>query len=140
MSTHENLTRFEATPTASERQFGIVFAVVFAVVACWPLRTGGAVRWWAAAISAAFLAAAFLWPSLLAPANRLWTRFGLLLHRVTSPVILGLLFYGVVTPIGVIARRMGGISIRTRRDPAEPSYWVPANSSGLDPAAMRKPF
>jgi hypothetical protein len=79
--------------TSSDRSFGIVFAVVFAIIGLWPFLFGGMVRWWSLAIAAAFLAAALIRPAVLAPLNRLWTKFGLLLNGIVSPLVMGLLFF-----------------------------------------------
>lgn len=87
MSTHEDFSRSHETKRSSDRGFGLVFAAVFAVIGLWPLIGGGALRRWALAVVAAFLAVALVAPRLLGPANRLWTRFGLLLHRLGGPVL-----------------------------------------------------
>jgi hypothetical protein len=70
------------TMSAPERSFGIVFAVVFALIGLYPLIHGGDIRLWALASTLVFGGLAFLWPSLLAPLNRLWFRFGMLRHKV----------------------------------------------------------
>ncbi|MEE8227677.1 MAG: hypothetical protein V3R30_12710, partial [Kiloniellales bacterium] len=87
MSTHEDFSRSHETKRSSDRGFGLVFAAVFAVIGLWPLIGGGALRRWALAVVAAFLAVALVAPRLLGPGNRLWTRFGLLLHRLAGPVL-----------------------------------------------------
>ena len=82
------------TPSSSsDRSFGIVFAVVFAVISYWPLLGGTSVHIWALIVSTSFLLIAVIRPSLLAPLNRLWTKFGFLLNKITSPVILGVVFF-----------------------------------------------
>src|SRR5712672_789619 len=94
-------------PESSDRSFGFVFAVVFAIIGCWPLIHGAAPRWWALGLGAAFAALALARPQLLHPLNRAWLAFGRLLHRVVSPLVMGMVFFTVVTPTGWIMRWRG---------------------------------
>jgi RsiW-degrading membrane proteinase PrsW (M82 family) len=101
---HENLTGRDDVKVGSERSFGMVFAVVFIVIALLPLFTmsdqEGQMRIWALVVAAFFAGSALTMPRLLAPLNKLWFRFGLLLHKIVNPLVMGLLFYVTVTPIG----------------------------------------
>ena len=85
---HESYERNEDVRGSSDRSFGMVFAAVFGVIGVLPLAFGGGVRLWSLAVGAAFLLAALAFPAVLAPLNRLWLRFGLLLHRIVSPYIV----------------------------------------------------
>lgn len=114
----------------SEREFGVVFAIVFVVIACWPLLSGGAVRLWSMGVAASFFALALLIPKVLAPASNLWTKFGALLHAVASPIALGILFYIVVTPTGQLMRLFGKDPLRLDFDPAAESYWIKRDPPG----------
>jgi hypothetical protein len=111
-----------AAPT--ERSFGVTFAVVFALLAIWfGYRSGISLRTIAAAAAAvAFLALAYTMPRVLAPLNWAWFRFGLALHAVISPIILGMLFFAVVTPIGVVMRLLGKDLLGLKR--RAPTYWL----------------
>ena len=138
---HEDYGREEEVKGSSDRGFGIVFAVVFALVALWPLTgENGAVRLWSAAVAIAFLAIAFLRPGLLAPLNRLWTRFGLLLHRIVNPIVMGFLFYLTVTPMALIMRALGKDLLRLKRDPEAKSYWIERTPPGPAPHTMSHQF
>ena len=95
-NTHERLADSSEVKTSSDRGFGIVFCIVFLLIGLWPLIGGGAPRWWGLGVAGAFLAAAFLCPGILRPFNRLWTAFGLLLHKVVNPLVMGMLFFLVV--------------------------------------------
>ena len=139
-ASHEDITRHHAVKSSSDRSFGVVFAVVFALVAVWPLTGDGEIRLWAATVAAAFLVAALAWPPLLAPLNRLWTRFGLLLHGIVNPIIMGLLFFLTVTPVGLIMRLTGKDPLGLRRDPGAKSYWVERRPPGPAPDTMRNQF
>ena len=87
MSMHEDFDREGTVKRGSDRSFGVVFAIVFAIVGLWPLSGGAEPRWWALAMALAFALAAAAVPRRLAPLNRLWHRFGLLLNRVATTSI-----------------------------------------------------
>lgn len=125
---------------ASDRSFGLVFAVVFLVVASLPLVRGGSIRLWALPVSAAFLGVALLSPRWLAPLNRVWTRFGLLLHSIVSPVALAVVFFGVVLPTGVLLRVFGKDPLRLKRDPAAETYWIERDPPGPTAESLRNQF
>jgi hypothetical protein len=130
---HESYHREEKIDGSSNRSFGLVFAAFFGLVGLLPLILGRAPRTWAFGVSGVFLLVALLVPSVLAPLNRLWARFGLLLHRVVSPIALGIMFFAVITPMGWLMRAMGKDLLRLRRDPDASSYWIERNPPG--PAA-----
>lgn len=124
--THEPAERHAEVVGPSNRSFGLVFTVLFALVALGPLWRGGAVRSWAAVVSAAFLLAALAAPGLLAPLNRIWLRLGLAMHRIVNPAVMGALFYGVITPFGVVMRWLGrGLAPKLGPDARAASYWAP---------------
>jgi predicted membrane metal-binding protein len=139
---HEDFTRKEAVQGSSDRSFGFVMAAFFGIVALWPLLHGplSSIRWWALAIAAAFLALALLWTAPLRPLNRLWLKLGLLLSKVVSPVVLMVLFYATVTPIGVLMRWTGKDPLRLRRNSAVASYWIPREPPGPAPDSMKQQF
>ena len=113
----------------SERGFGIVFGCVFAIVAAWPLASGGDPRLWAAAVSAVFFLLAFAWPSILAPLNRLWFRFGMALGSVMAPIVMALVYFVVVTPTGLVMRLLGHDLLRHTIDRQAESYWIDRNET-----------
>ena len=131
---HEHAPRHTARiQTSSDRSFGFVFAAVFLIVGLYPLLHAAGIRIWAIVVSGLFLLLAALAPRVLAPANRLWTKFGLLLHNIVSPIALGILFFLVVTPTGLLMRLFGKDPLRLRFDPAADSYWIKRDPPG--PAA-----
>lgn len=137
---HEKLTPKEAPAGASDRSFGIVFGVVFLIVALWPLLSSGNVRVWATLVSAAFFLVAFVLPRVLAPLNKLWMRLGMLLHRIVSPVILGILFYLFVTPMGLVMRLFGKDFLHLRFDSSARSYWIERQPPGPKPDSLNYQF
>ncbi|HXF47570.1 MAG TPA: SxtJ family membrane protein [Burkholderiaceae bacterium] len=138
--THESLQRGDEVHGSSDRAFGLVFATVFLIIATYPLLFGGPIRLWSLAVCAAFAAAAFLAPGLLAPLNRLWTRFGLLLHRIVSPIVLGIMFFAVITPMGVLMRLLGKDPLRLRFDTQTQSYWIERRPPGPKPDSFPDQF
>src|SRR5262245_41907233 len=100
-SHHDFSPRSQAPSAPAEKSFGVTFGAVFILLAIWlGFRSGpDTLTVVMAAVAIAFLVLAFIAPTALGPLNRLWFRFGLALHAVISPIILGLLFFGVVTPI-----------------------------------------
>lgn len=124
----------------SERSFGLVFAAVSIITALWPMKTGGELRLWALGVAAAFLLAALGAPRALRPLNLVWFKFGTILHRVVTPVVMGLLFFLTVTPVGMLMRATGKDPMRLKRDPAATSYWISRDPPGPQPASMKNQF
>ncbi len=136
---HENLNRRDVK-TGSDRSFGFVFTVVFSVVALWPLLEDTPPRWWALLLGMVFLVLTLVRPSLLAPLNRAWTRFGLLLHHIVNPIVMGLLFFLVFAPMGVAMRILGKDLLRLKLDKGAKSYWIERRPPGPDPKTMNNQF
>jgi predicted membrane metal-binding protein len=120
---HEDLQRTAEEPQATERSFGLVFSAVFALVAFLRLLDDHPVRWWAVAVSAAFLILGLFAPRTLVLPNKLWMKFGKLLHHIVSPVVMSLLFIVAVIPTAVILRLMGRDPLRLKLDKKAASYW-----------------
>jgi len=110
--------------SGSERGFGIVFALVFAVIGLYPLWGGGEVRIWALVISLLFLVPALFVPRILAVPNRLWFRFGLFLGAIVAPIVMALLYLAMVTPTGLIMRLLGKDLLNQKIDKEASSYWI----------------
>jgi hypothetical protein len=136
----EDFERDEPPRTSSDRSFGLVFAGVFLIVGLAPLVHGGGVRWWSLAVALAFLLVAFIRPAILAPLNWVWTRFGLLLHKVMNPLVMGLLFYVALTPMALAMRLAGKDPLRRRFDDSAPSYWIRREPPGPEPRSMSNQF
>lgn len=139
-NTHERLADDEGVPGASNRSFGLTFAIIFAFFGLSPLVRGRPVRGWALVVAAIFLLGALALPRVLAPLNRTWLTFGLLLHACISPVILALVFYTTVTPIGLVRRMLGNDPLRLRFDGDAVSYWIERHPPGPTPDTMLRQF
>jgi predicted membrane metal-binding protein len=138
--THERLADDGVVKRSSDRSFGIVFAVVFAVIGLLPFLFGGAVRWWSFAVAIGFVTVAAIRPELLAPLNRLWFKFGLLLNRIVSPLVMGLLFYLIITPFALFMRLTGKDLLHLRRDPEAASYWIQREPPGPAPDTIKNQY
>ncbi len=130
---------FTSVEVGSERSFGLVFAAVFAIIGLWPLIDGGSVRIWSLAIGGGFLGFAAVYPSALRPLNLLWFKFGLLLGKIVTPVVMALLFVTTVVPIGLVMRALGKDSLRLKhRDMA--TYWITRPEPGPRRGTMTNQF
>jgi hypothetical protein len=140
MSTNEPIASHRKVAKSSDRSFGIVFAIFFALVGSLPVVHGAAPRFWAFVVAVAFLLAAFLTPRLLSPFNRLWQRLGLALHHIVNPIIMGFVYYLGVVPMGLVLKARGKDLLRLKRDPAADSYWIKRTPPGPKPGSMSKQF
>lgn len=137
---HENIRQEESAGKASDRAFGGVMASVFLIVAALPLWSGGAWRVWALAVAGGFCLATAFTPALLAPLNRLWMAFGERVRRLVSPVMLVIIFYGVLTPMGLLMRLLGKDPMRRSFDTQATSYWIPRDPPGPKPESFVDQF
>jgi len=124
----------------SDRAFGLVFGGFFVLVGLYPLLRAAPPRWWALAIALAFVLAAAVRPSLLSPLNRLWTRLGLLLGRLVSPVALFVVYCLAVVPTGLVLRALRKDPLRLRVDRGAKSYWIERSPPGRADEQMKKQF
>ena len=111
---------------SSNRSFGIVFFIVFLIVAIYPLINNADLRIWSLIISIIFLILGLINSKFLTPLNKLWFKFGLLLGRLISPIIMGIIFFFVVTPIGLILRTFGKDVLNLKKNNSK-SYWIKKN-------------
>jgi hypothetical protein len=137
---HESFQRDEQVKGSSNRTFGLVFFVVFTLITIWPVLFGNPLRWWTAPIALVFLVVSLAAPQILAPLNKAWTKLGLLMHRVVNPLIMGMLFYIAITPMGLLMRLFGKDLLRLKRDPQASSYWIERNPPGPSAESMRRQF
>lgn len=137
---HEDLRREIEVEGSSNRSFGAVFTIVFLIIALLPLFKGEGPRVWGLAVSAAVAAVTLVRPALLTAPNRLWMKFGLLLGKIVSPVVIGILFYGVITPFGIAMRLAGKDPLRLKRDPGASTYWIRRDPPGPPPDSLSNQF
>ena len=109
---------------SSEKSFGILFGIVFLLISLWPLFSSNNLRLWALTISLIFFIITFLKPEILKPLNSIWVKFGEILGKVVAPIVMGIVFFVVLTPISLIVRAFGkdllGLKITDKKN----SYWI----------------
>ena len=137
---HENLNREEEIKVPPDRSFGIVFTLVFLAMGIWVVSEGQSKGWLFFVIAALFLVVAIARPCILGPLNRAWTKFGLLLGQVFNPLLLGVVFFLVVTPIAVVMRLWGKEPLHLRSKPGIKSYWIDRSPTGPKFGSMTKQF
>lgn len=140
IQTHESFQRDQDIKGSSDRSFGLVFTAVFLIVGLWPLVHGEPVRLWSLAIAGIVLAIALIRPALLGPLNRLWMKFGLLLHKIVNPIVMGLVFFFAVVPTAFIIKLMGKDPLRRKLDRDAATYWIDRNPPGPAPDSMKNQF
>jgi hypothetical protein len=138
--THETFLRHEPEAPGSERSFGFVMAGAFSLLSLVNYWRGGHWWPWMAGLAALFLATALLFPAWLRPLNWIWFKFGLLLHKIVSPLVMGLLFFVTVTPIGLLLRAGRKDMLRLKHDSECDSYWIVRQPPGPAPETMKDQF
>ena len=108
---------------SSIRSFGIVFFIVFLLIAIYPLTNKEDIRIWSIIISIIFLVLGLINSKLLTPLNKIWFKFGIFLGKIVSPIIMGIIFFFVVTPIGVLMRIFGKDVLNLKYN-NDKSYWI----------------
>ena len=108
---------------SSNRSFGIVFFIVFLLIAIYPLLNNGELRIWSLIIAMIFLVLGLIKSKVLTPLNKLWFKFGLLLGKVVSPLIMGIIFFFVVTPTAFIMRIIGKDLLNLKFNNKK-TYWI----------------
>ena len=109
---------------SSNRSFGLVFFVIFLIVALWPLKYEEDIRLWSLVISIIFFILGVINSKLLTPLNKLWFKFGILLGSIVSPIVMGVVYFAVVTTIGVLMRLLGKDLLKTTKTKSISTYWM----------------
>ena len=119
----------------SNRSFGLVFFIVFLIVALWPLKSGEDLRLWSLTLSIIFLILGIFNSKLLTPLNKLWIKFGIFLGLIVSPIVMGIVFFSVVTPIGFFMKIMGKdlLGLKSKKN----TYWIDRDNIK---SSMKKQF
>ena len=107
----------------NNKSFGIVFFIFFLIIALWPLINDGNIRIWSLAVSIIFLILGIANSKILTPLNNLWFKFGLFLGKIVSPIVMGIIFFFIVTPTGIIMRIIGKDILNLKRNNLN-TYWI----------------
>lgn len=139
-ATHEDFSTEKPVAAGSDRSFGFVMAGVSALIGLYNGWHQGRIWTWALAVSLILLIAALAYPPILGPLNRAWLKFGLLIHKIVNPLIMGLIYFGVVWPTGLVMRTRGKDLLRLKFDPNAKSYWIVRQPPGPAPDTMKEQF
>ena len=112
----------------SNRNFGLVFFFVFLIVGFWPLLNGEAPRIWSLIIAVIFLILGLMNSKILTPLKILWFKFGLFLGGIVSPIVMGIVFFFVITPIGLFMKLIGKDLLNNKYDKDKKTYWIKRDS------------
>ena len=107
----------------SNRNFGIVFFVVFLIISFWPLLNDGNIKVWSVILAIFFLILGLLNSKILTPLNKVWYKFGILLGSVVSPIVMGIVFFFVVTPTGFLMRAFNKDLLLLKNNNGK-TYWI----------------
>ena len=107
----------------TNRSFGIVFFIFFIIISIWPLKSGEPITYWALILSLIFLILGLINSKILTPLNKIWFKFGIFLGNIISPIIMGFIYFFVVTPIGFFMRIIGKDILNLKKNNNK-SYWI----------------
>ena len=121
------LTSHIHTEQSSEKSFGVIFSIVFLIVSLYPLFNSEGLRIWALVVSTIFFLLAITAPKTLVLPNKIWFKFGILLGSIIAPILMVLVYFITVLPIGLIMRLLGKDLLKQRIDKNTRSYWIKRN-------------
>ena len=110
----------------SNRSFGIIFSIVFLIIAIWPLLSTSEIRYWSLVISVIFLILGLIKSKILTPLNKIWFKIGITLGNLISPLVMGIVFFLVVTPTSIIMKILGKDLLNLKKNNNK-SYWIEKN-------------
>jgi hypothetical protein len=122
-------TNFSKTGRGSEKSFGIVFTIVFLLFALYPITNSKDINLWALIIAVILLMLSFIKPKALSFLNILWYKFGLMLGRITSPIVMFLIYFVTVVPTGLIMKLLGKDLLSQKLNKNLNSYWIKRDKS-----------
>ena len=121
---------------SSNRSFGILFSIVFAAIAFWPLLNLGEIRVWSVIVSSIFLILGLINSKLLYPLNLVWVKFGELIGKIVAPLVMALIFFIILTPIGLFLRLIGKDLLNIKLNNNK-TYWIKRDKK---PGSMKRQF
>ena len=122
--------------TTTNKNFGIVFFIFFLIISMFPLLNNESIRIWSIILSILFLILGIMNSSILSPLNKIWFKFGVLLGRFTSPIIMAIIFFGVITPISIVMKLLGKDLLLLKRN-IKKTYWI---EKSLPKSKMKNQF
>ena len=108
----------------SNRNFGLVFFIIFLILGLWPITNAEEIRIWLVLLAFIFLILGIMESKFLSPLNRLWFKFGMMLGAIVAPIVMGAIFFLVVTPIGIVMSIIGKDLLNKKHDKKKETYWI----------------
>jgi len=121
----------------SNKNFGIVFFIVFLLISVWPILDAKEIRYWSLVISLFFLILGVSNSKILTPLNKLWMKFGIYLGSIVAPIVMFVIYFLVITPTGIILRIFNKDILRLKKNSKKSSYWIKKDKSKN---SMRKQY
>ena len=121
----------------TNRSFGLVFFVVFFIIALWPLTNDGSIIMWSIVVSLIFLILGLINSKILTPLNKLWFKFGIFLGSIIAPIVMGIVFFLVVTPIGLIMKTLKKDLLNIKYNNKIKTYWIKCDKTN---SSMKKQY
>ena len=136
---HESLTSFRKISASTSRRFGVTVGLILVFLAVWPaIRHHQPIRVWLAAVGTVLCLCGIVIPRVLDPLNSLWFKLGLALARITNPIVMGVMFFGGMVPLGWLLRRLGHDLLRLRRGTDAETYWIERDATSA--SSLTKQF
>ena len=121
----------------SNRNFGLVFFIIFLILGLWPITNAEEIRIWLILLAFIFLILGIMESKLLSPLNRFWFKFGIMLGAIVAPIVMGAIFFIVVTPIGIVMSIIGKDLLNKKHDKKKKTYWIKRIKP---PGSMKRQF
>tara|TARA_B100000686_G_C16387415_1_gene760670 strand:- start:33 stop:419 length:387 start_codon:yes stop_codon:yes gene_type:complete len=112
----------------SNKNFGLVFSVIFLIIALWPLLDNNEIRVWSIILSIVFFIFGILNSKILNPFNKIWTKFGIILGNIIAPIVMAIIFFGVVTPTSILLKIFGKDILMLKKNRSD-TYWINKDNS-----------
>ena len=109
---------------SSVKSFGVLFSIVFLVIAIWPLQNSGDIRWWSLVVSSIFFVLGLINSKILLPLNNYWIKFGELLGKIIAPIVMLFIFFIVITPISILVKIFKKDLLNLKFDKKKDTYWI----------------
>jgi hypothetical protein len=139
-TTHESFYREEAIKGPSDRHFALTFSAIFFALSAYGVWKGWTGSMFLVVFAIAFCVAGIAAPQLVRPLNRAWLQLGLVMYRIVNPVVMGLMYFGMIVPMGMLLRLMGKDLLHKGIEPTSETYWVDRQPPGPSPESLKNQF
>ena len=140
MEQNRDLGLSEDIKIGSNKSFGYVFTIIFLIIGIWPLFYGKFINYIFLLLSSFLLIVSIFFPKYLSPFNKVWFKFGLLLNKIVSPIVLGFLYFFTFLPMGLLMRLMGKDPLKLKKQSDKISYWVYRDPPGPSSKSLKNQF